>query len=139
MSTVRRFRLGLLAALVALLVAADVGVAQTATDAGLAIVNNAQEPVKVYAFGENEEDRILLGWVGGTELEYFQIPSEARTSQGTFRVAIQGIIPLPQIGVPAEPYPLEVTGTLSPAAEETVRVVVEEEGEALQLSYDMVR
>ena len=68
-------------------------------------------------------------------MEYFSVPDSLRSDDGSYRIAVQPILPLPQIGVPASPHPVEVTPTLSPSPVETVRIVVDANR---ALSVDMV-
>jgi hypothetical protein len=135
------FGIPLLAAALTFGVDADSLTAQEARHAmhshtGVAVLNESHRDLRVFAFTGTAEDRVLLGWVGGEELEYFQVPEEARTDRGTYRIAVQPVTPSPQIGVDASPHPLEVTPTLSPDPLETVRVVVDDE---FDLSITVVR
>lgn len=92
---------------------------------GVAVLNDSNDEVRVFAFRGDVEDRVLLGWVGGGELEYFSVPRSLRRDDGSYRIAVQPILPLPQIGVPASPHPVDVTPVLTPSPEETVRIVVD--------------
>lgn len=127
MSKTRRRQIGIpLFVLFALFAAADLGSAQTMDERpGGVVVNESNQEVRVYAFPQNVDDRVLLGWVGGAELDYFPVPAEARTSQGTFRMAVQQITPLPQIGISATPHPLNVTPTIDAGVDGTARVVLD--------------
>ena len=121
-----RFRFGttLLTALMAFLVAPGAVDAQSAAESmGVAVMNDSNREVRVFAYGAGDE-HVMLGWVGGQELEYFAVPDRARTSTGSYQLAVQPITPLPQIGVEAEPHPLETTPALNPEPTETVRLVV---------------
>lgn len=134
-STFFRF-LPLVAVLVALAASVETLAAQAANEAmGVAVLNDSNGEVRVFAYQDDVEERTLLGWVGGGELEYFAVPDDVRGQNGSYRIAIQAILPLPQIGVSASPHPLQVTPTLSPAPQETVRIVVDGN---MELSVDMV-
>jgi hypothetical protein len=97
-----------------------------ADDPGVAVYNDSMHQLRVYAYPADQEDRVLLGWIGSDELEYFHVPEKAQTEGGWYRIAVQQVTPMPQIGVPADPYPILETPMLEPEPWETVRVVVEE-------------
>jgi len=97
-----------------------------ADDPGVAAYNESSHQLRVYAYPADQDDRVLLGSIGSEELEYFHVPEKAQTEGGWYRVAVQQVTPLPQIGVPAAPHPLYETPMLEPEPWETVRVVVEE-------------
>ncbi len=119
------FGIPLVTALMAFLVAPDAAQAQLPGEAmGVAVMNESNREVRVFAYHGSADERVMLGWVGGQELEYFSVPERARTSAGSYQLAVQPITPLPQIGVEAEPHPLETTPSLNPGPAETVRVVV---------------
>ena len=135
----KRFRLGmtLLTAMVSFLAAPDAAEAQSAGESmGVAVLNDSNREVRVFAFPGTGEDRVMLGWVGGQELEYFSVPDHARTSAGSYQLAVQPITPLPQIGVEAAPHPMETTPWLNPGPAETVRVVVLDD---MELMHRIVR
>lgn len=102
---------------------------------GVAFVNESTHEVRVYAFHQDEEEREFIGWVGGDEVEFLAIPDEAMGPDGTFHIAVQRILPLPQLGVPATPHPLHPTTPLRPEPGETVRVVLQED---MGLVFEMI-
>lgn len=135
------FGIPLLAAVLTFGAHADSTSAQSAQHAmhahsGVAVLNESHSELRVFAFTGTEKERVLLGWVGGEELEYFPVPDEARSDGGTYRIAVQPVTPLPQLGVDASPHPMEVTPTLSPDPLETVRVIVDDD---FALSITVVR
>jgi len=105
---------------------AQVRMMDVVDDPGVAVFNESAHQLRVYAYPTDRDDRVLLGWIGSDELEYFHVPEKAQTEGGWYRVAVQQVTPLPQIGVSAEPHPLYETPMLEPEPWETVRVVVEE-------------
>jgi hypothetical protein len=115
------------AAMFALAMPASAQMMDDAEDPGVAVFNESMHQLRVYAYPADQEDRVLLGWIGSDELEYFHVPEKAQTEGGWYRIAVQQVTPLPQIGVPAEPHPLLETPMLEPEPWETVRVVVEED------------
>lgn len=102
---------------------------------GVAFVNQSNQEVRVYAFHQDEEEREFIGWVGGEEVEFLRIPSGVVGPDGTFHVAVQRILPLPQLGVPATPHPLHPTTPLQPEPGEIVRVVLHED---MGLTFEMI-
>ena len=132
-----RFGMPLVAALVAVLMSADTVQAQSMDEAmGVAVMNDSNREVRVFAYHGTGDERVMLGWVGGEELEYFAVPERARTSTGSYQIAVQPITPLPQIGVEAEPHPMETTPSLNPGPLETVRLVVTDD---MELIHRIVR
>jgi hypothetical protein len=127
MNNLKRHLVGipLVAALFALFAAADVASAQFLDRPGVVLVNESNQEVRVYAYAQDPADRVLLGWIGGQELEYFPVPDEARTELGHYTIGVQQITPLPQIGVSATPHPMETTPMLDPGVDGTVRVVLD--------------
>lgn len=97
------------------------------TDAHVTFVNESLEEVRVFAFSDNIQDRTMVGWVGGNEVEYIRIPEEARDNDGTFRIAVQKVLPLPQLGVPATPHPLIPTPALDPEPVTDLRIVLDDQ------------
>ena len=121
----KRFRFGmtLMTALMGFLLGPDTADAQSVAESmGVAVMNDSNREVRVFAYSGAGEDHVMLGWVGGQELEYFSVPDRARTSAGSYQLAVQPITPLPQLGVEAEPHPLETTPSLNPGPAETVRL-----------------
>lgn len=97
----------------------------TADDAGVVVLNESMHELRVYAYDATENDeRVLLGWVGDDELEFFDVPETAMSSSGEYRIGVQQVTPLPQIGVPATPHPMLASSVLSPNEDETVRITV---------------
>jgi hypothetical protein len=126
----------MLALVLAMLSLPSSGAAQSPPDQpGVAMVNESNQEVRVYAFHDAEEERIIIGWLGGGDTDYFQIPDAAISPDGRFRVAVQRILPLPQIGVPATPHPIIPSPMLSPAPNETARLVLDGN---MTLTHNMV-
>ena len=90
-------------------------------------VNESFEEVRVFAFADDIDERTMVGWVGGEEVEYLRIPDEAMREDGTFRIAAQKVLPLPQLGVPATPHPLIPTTTLDPEPASWIRIVLDDQ------------
>jgi hypothetical protein len=68
-------------------------------------------------------------------VEFLSIPPEAVGPDGTFHIAVQRILPLPQLGVPTTPHPLHPTTPLRPESGEIVRIVLHED---MGLTFEMI-
>jgi hypothetical protein len=93
----------------------------------VAVQNSSIHELRVYAYAQNPSDRVLLGRIGANEIRFYRVPSEIRMTDGDYHVAVQEISPEPQLGVPAEQYPLLATPELSQRVGQTVRVEVPED------------
>ena len=94
--------------------------AQGVDEQDVAILNDHMHVHKVFVF-DAEGDSHVLGFVGHDELEYFDVPDEIE-AMGPYRIALQQYLPLPQLGVPADPFPMKLTPVLGPG--EAVSIIV---------------
>jgi hypothetical protein len=102
----------------------DAASAQTPADGPYVAINNeSPHQVRAYVYHDDNGDRTLLGWIGATSLEFYRVPPEAMTEDGTFHVAIQQLTPLPQLGVPST-YEFLHSGRLELEPHETARITV---------------
>ena len=127
----------LLPALVAAFLAVGAGDAAAqahAHEMGVAVNNDYRQVLKVYAVDADGE-RHLLGMVGNDDFEWFRVPAESMDGGG-YRIGVQAVTPLPQLGVPADPHPFVVTPLLTPGDGELVQINVSSE---LDLSTATVR
>ena len=98
--------------------------AQTPSDGPYVAINNeSPHQVRAYAYHDDNGDRTLLGWIGASSLEFYRVPPEAMSEDGTFNVAIQQITPLPQLGVPAT-YEFLHSGRLNLEPHQTARITL---------------
>ncbi len=95
------------------------------SDPGVVVMNDNMQVMKVYAVQPNG-DRDMLGVVGNGELEFFRVPADDRTADG-YRIGVQAITPLPQLGVTASPHEFVATPLIEPEPNEVVKVVVAED------------
>jgi len=93
--------------------AEDATAQRVPADPGVAVYNESMHQVRVYAYDDAEDDRVLLGWVGSGELEFYSVPAEARTRLGHYHLAVQQASPMPQIGVSVESHPVLGTPLMS--------------------------
>ena len=105
-------------ALVAL--ACSVGGAQAQEIADVTILNDHLHVHKVLLV-DAEGDQHVLGFVGHDQLKSFDVPTKYEV-MGPYRIALQQYLPLPQIGVPADPFPMKLTPVLDPG--EAVSIIV---------------
>lgn len=128
-STVRATVLGTFLFTLSTAFASPDALAQTPDDPSVVVQNESMQIVRVYAFEpetdlEASDARVLLGWVGHDDFEHFFVPEEATDAEGDFRIGVQKVTPLPQLGVPAAAQPIHLTPELSPGPLETVRLDV---------------
>lgn len=104
-------------------VAAPVAGQNMPSDPGVAVFNDSPHEVRVWAYEGDLSDGVLLGWVGSSELEFFSVPSEVKSMDGEYRIAVQQVTPLPSLGEPVD-HPVLSTPPVEPEPDETVRVTL---------------
>lgn len=68
-------------------------------------------------------------------MQFLSIPEDVVGPDGTFVLAVQRILPLPQLGVPVTPHPLHPTTPLNPGPGEIVRIVLRDD---MSLTFEVI-